>query len=45
MRLYTNQPGIEGAIEATSTSRQTATASPILLRDSSDQTRLLLSPS
>lgn len=40
MRLYTNQPSTEGAIEIASTSRQTATASPILLRDPSGQTRL-----
>lgn len=44
MRFYTNQPDAEGAIEVTSTSRQTATASPILLRTSSDQTRLAFEP-
>lgn len=44
MRFYTNQPGAEGAIEVTSTPRQTATASPILLRDSSDQTHLSFEP-
>lgn len=44
MRFYTNQPGTEGAIKVTSTSRQTATATPILLRDSSDQTRLAFEP-
>lgn len=44
MRLYTNRPSTEGAIEIASTSRQTATASPILLRDPSGQTRLAFEP-
>lgn len=44
MRFYTNQPGTKGAIKVTSTSRQTATASPILLRDPSGQTRLAFEP-
>ena len=42
--LHTNNDPIEGAIEVTSTSRQTARTDDIPLRQSTDQTRLVFSP-